>query len=105
MKTFPENILKIWGDQGRRWLEDLPSLIEALIQQWNLENLKPTPNLSYHYVLMATLKSKGDHVILKIGCDPEAVRQEMSALNFYRGHGCVRVLDANLKKGALLLER
>lgn len=105
MKTFSENVLSVWKDKGRKWLKSLPFLVESLAEQWGLENFKPLQNFSYHYVLTAALKNTNDQVILKLGCDHKAIAQEMLALRLYDGQGCVRLINVDLKMGALLLER
>jgi streptomycin 6-kinase len=104
MNTFSENTLNRGGDKGRQWLEFLPGLVNDLAKKWHLTDLKPMADLSYNYVLTAYQGNPPAPVVLKIGLEVTEVRQEMAALQFYQGQGCVKLLDADLDKGALLLE-
>jgi len=104
MSIFSENTLNRAGEKGRQWLESLPNLVNQLAQQWDLADPKPMENLSYNYVLSAYRGDPPSPVILKIGLEPAEVKQEMAALQFYQGQGCVKLLETDNDKGALLLE-
>ncbi len=47
MKTFKTNIINIYGDQGKVWLDDLPRIVDELAEKYGLSDLKPVENLSY----------------------------------------------------------
>jgi streptomycin 6-kinase len=100
---FAKNVIAIWGDKGRRWLENLPHLTAALAQHWNLVDLKPMPKLTYNYVLSGFQQSTGTKIIVKISLD-EQLEREVAALRIYNGHGAVRLLDYSAEHKALLLE-
>jgi streptomycin 6-kinase len=47
MKTFETNIVNIYGNQGKVWLDDLPRIVDELAGKYGLSDLKPVENLSY----------------------------------------------------------
>ena len=67
MQAIKHNILSIYGEKGKQWLDNLPNLITQLTETYGLSNLKPVNNLSYNYVLTGLQDSKA--VILKLGLD------------------------------------
>lgn len=100
MKALIKNTLENRGTKGQQWLDALPHLVDQLAQKWCLTRLEPVKNLSYNYVLQACHHNTIP-VVLKIGMK---VEQEREALQFYQGKGCVRLLETDVAKGALLLE-
>jgi streptomycin 6-kinase len=66
-----------------------------------LSGLKPLSNLSYNYVLSGFLGNRP--IILKLGLDNDALKQEASSLQAFAEFGGIKVLVA--KKGFLLLEK
>ena len=101
MDNFTTNILNVYKDKGKKWLTDLPTIIKALASEYNLSGLKPLNNLSYNYVLSGFLGNRP--IILKLGLDNDALKQEASSLQAFDGFGGIKVLVA--KKGFLLLEK
>ena len=55
MPEFEDNVILIYGEIGKNWLQALPNLISQLATQWNLHDLVPCENLSYNYVLSGWL--------------------------------------------------
>jgi len=100
MKTFEQNIINLYGEKGRQWLDHLPNHVAQLANTDGLSNLKPVNNLSYNYVLTGFQGSKA--VILKLGLDIDGIKREAAALMAFSGFGVVEVLSAN--NGLLLLE-
>jgi len=64
--------------------------------------LPPFENLSFHYVAPVVL-SDGTEAVLKVGM--EDVGSEVRALRAFGGRGCVRLIDADIERGVMLLER
>lgn len=93
-----------FGEDGRRWLKNLPELLQKCTQQWQLQIEPPADDLSYNYVAPATLPD-GRKVILKLGVPRPELFREVLALRYYDGRGSVRLLDADPQAGVLLLER
>jgi streptomycin 6-kinase len=100
MTAFESNIINIYGEKGRRWLDHLPRLVAKIEVGYGLSNLKPVKNLSYNYVLTGFQGSKA--VILKLGLDIDGFKREAAALMAFEGSGVVEVLSENT--GLLLVE-
>lgn len=100
MKTFETNIINIYGDQGKDWLDDLPRIVDELAEKYGLFNLKPVENLSYHYVLEGFQGNQP--IILKLGLDIDGLKRELTTLKVFSGFGSVKVLEEST--GLLLLE-
>lgn len=100
MNSFETNIINIYGKPGKEWLSHLPDTTQNFAKKWQLSNLKPLDNLSYHYVLSGLRNNQP--IILKLGLDIGALQRECTALTVFSGYGAVGVL-AN-SDGALLLE-
>ncbi|KTD39244.1 Aminoglycoside/hydroxyurea antibiotic resistance kinase [Legionella nautarum] len=98
---FECNIISIYGEQGKKWLAELPNLSQELADLWQLNGLKPMPNLSYSYVLAGLQKEKP--IILKLSLDAVALSKEAKTLRAFNSGNVVEVLAET--KGALLLQR
>jgi len=130
---FIQTIQNTFKEDGKRWLESLPDLLDEASRRWDLTDIQPVPNLSYNFVTFAHLpayasaagtgersrwsssreaeyrdqaqsKGAGD-VVLKLGVPNRELTSEIAALQRYNGHGAAQLLDANAEKGMLLLER
>ncbi len=98
------NVLGVWGDDGARWLADLPFILRGLARDWDL-TLGAPYELSYHYVTAVTC-ADGTAGVLKLGVPTgTSLAEEAPALAAFDGRGAVRLLRAELDRGALLLER
>jgi streptomycin 6-kinase len=98
------NVLGAWGAAGERWLDDLPRLAASVAADWELELGAPFA-LSYHWVVAAR-RADGTPVVLKLGVPGEEhLAHEAAALQAFDGRGAVRLLERELDRGALLLER
>ncbi len=100
MNTFEQNILNIYGQKGREWLEKIPATVQQISETWNLTNLNPIETMTYNYVLFGT--QRGKPIILKLSLDAERLNKEIDALKIFSGYGVPKVLNNN--NSALLLE-
>jgi len=100
---FIQTIQNTFNADGKAWLSALPDLIAESSRRWNLANITPVSNLSYNFVAYA--QQGKSPVILKLGVPNRELKSEIAALHFYNGRGICRLLDADLEKGMLLLER
>lgn len=101
MNIFQSNIINIYGEEGKTWLDALPEIIAAISSRLDLCDLQEVTNLTYNYVLSGFW---GDNpIILKAGLDSEGLAREALALKCFAGCGAVKVLAED--KGMLLLER
>jgi streptomycin 6-kinase len=91
------------GPAGRLWLARLPGLVADLADEWSLELGSPYPDGNCALVLRAS--RAGEAVVLKVSWPDEETRPEPDALRLWNGDGSVRLLAADERRGALLLER
>jgi streptomycin 6-kinase len=102
--ALARNVAAVWGEAGTRWLADLPRVLDDLARDWALTVGAPF-DLSFHYVVAVT-GADGTPAVLKLGPPSgHSLREELPALRAFAGRGAVRVLRADLDRGALLLER
>jgi streptomycin 6-kinase len=101
---FIQNILGTLKDKAPQWLNELPYTVQLISAQWQLHNVRTMPNLSYNYVARAHSKIYAKTVILKICSSNKVFSNELTALRYFNGVGCVKLLDCNEKYNALLLE-
>lgn len=103
-EKFITLVAKVWGKQGSVWLTQLPELVARISSQWHLNTVVPFDNLTYHFVARARSTLYSKPVVIKIGIPSLHFIQEMNALQFFDGKGCVKLLAHDAQKGALLLE-
>src|SRR6185312_13666510 len=63
---FISNIQAIYGEAGKKWLNNLPSQVEHLSKLWDFRFISALPNLSYSFVGLVELHSNQQKAILKI---------------------------------------
>src|SRR5690349_1905586 len=103
--AFAKRVVDGLGQDGERWLRDLPGTLRMLGHRWRLK-LGPPFTLSYNYVI-AVRTRWGAEQVLKIAPpwgDSEIAR-EMEALRLYNGDGACRYLGANESVRAIVIER
>jgi streptomycin 6-kinase len=88
------------------WLDDLPSLVRALEDDWGLEAGRAFGDATEAYVVEASLVD-GTPAVLKLLVPraADAAKHEITVLRLADGEGCVRLLRSDEARGALLLER
>ncbi len=96
--------LELRGPQGAAWLERLPYLVADCAQAWSLSLARSFPQLSYNWAAPG-VRRDGAPVVLKVCFPDKEFFTEAEALRLYDGRGSVRLLAADLERGALLLER
>lgn len=99
--VFKNNILSIYKNKGRKWLDDLPITINKIAKKWNLSNLNPVENLSINYV--ASGFQGKQEIILKISLDKDLILKERTALVELKKYGAVELID--FQDDALLLKK
>ncbi len=100
---FVHNVLGSSGADGKRFLEQLPALLDETAQKWGLR-LGPPFMLSYNYVCVAQ-RADGTPVVLKAGVPNPELTSEIHALSLFGGTGTCRLLESDEANGLLLLER
>jgi streptomycin 6-kinase len=100
---FVANIEGVFGKAGRQFLANLPASIEEASQKWSLTDVHPSPELSYNFVAFA--KRGEEQVVLKMGAPNRELKSEMATLRLFNGEGACRLIDYDVRKYWMLLER
>jgi len=89
-----------------RWLEDLPSLIESVEDEWDIAVGDAYTDSTEAFVARATC-ADGTPAVLKliVPRGGDAPEREIAALRLTNGEGCARLLRDDVERGALLVER
>jgi len=101
--ALTRNVVASWGADGRRWLARLPALLAEVADHWELRLGEPY-RLSFHWVT-PVVRADGSRAVLKLGVPGEHLAIEAEALSIYAGHGAIRLLAYDPRRGALLLEQ
>jgi streptomycin 6-kinase len=92
------------GAAGRRWIADLPTLVERVCQRWAVELTGDAP--SYGVWGMVVLGHRGaEPCAIKVSWPEHPTMVEAAALRAWNGNGAVRLLQMSPENNALLLER
>ena len=104
-ENFARTQLSLRGEAGLAWLSCLPALTEEVTRRWSLRVEAPFPNLTYNWVAPA-LRKDGEPAVLKMSPpEDKEFRTEAAALAAFGGRGICRLLECDLGRGAMLLER
>ncbi len=101
MNNFESTIINIYGNVGKRWLDNLPKMVEVIKVKYGLSDLTPVFNLSHSYVLRGFQGNQS--IILKLGLDIDNLKLEAAALKVFAKFGAVKLIIE--ENGLLLLER
>lgn len=97
---------KVVADGNAAWLDELPLVVESLVQDWSLSIGSAFHGGHAAFVVEATL-ADGTAAVLKVGVP--GIRRELgfeaAVLRLADGDGCVRLMRFDLDRDALLLER
>lgn len=103
-QEFIRNIKALKHDEGKRWLDKIPEIIEEYEKKWSIKILPPF-HLSYNYVAPA-IRSNGQHLVLKIGFPGDIEFEiEIEALKAFNGDGVISLFDFDTKNNVMLIER
>jgi streptomycin 6-kinase len=93
------------GAAGRAWAESLPALVDDLCVRWSLR-IDGEPMHGANGIAVPVVRlDDGAACVLKVAWLDQELRDQITALALWDGHGMVRLLDASVDDGALLLER
>jgi streptomycin 6-kinase len=89
------------------WLEALPALVSEMASLWSLDIGRACDGFGVNALVVEATTADGVAVVLKLASpgDAEKIVREATVLRLADGHGCVRLLDADTDRRALLLER
>lgn len=96
-------IERVWEAQGADWIERFPQTLCRASERWSLTEIRPFPNLSYHFVASARMGPR--EVVLKLGVPELEFFEEADALKAFGSAVCVELIDQDPALAALLLER
>ena len=92
---------------GRRWIDDLPDLVDELCARWKLsiDMVVEGDNASATASWVALVsRENGTGAVLKIGMPHMEAMHEIAALRILKGRPTVLLLEADEERNAMLLE-
>lgn len=90
--------------EGREWIEALPQLVIEVCRAWDLVTDGADLRHGYHAVVVP-VAAGGTKCVLKLAWPAASVVEESLALAAWDGRGAVGLLQADVPRGVLLLER
>ena len=105
--VVPEELARTRGSMGpdeAEWVRRLPGIVADLRDRWSLRLAPGFPRLTYNYAAPA-VRDGGREVVLKVCFPDKEFFTEAQALRLFGGEGAVELLEVDLERGALLLER
>ena len=100
---FVKTIKDIHKEKGEKWLADFDRLINECEERWKMKIMPPF-ELSYNFVAPAKA-NVGTDLVMKLTVPNEEFLSEVSALKEFNGNGMVSLIDTDLEKGIIILER
>jgi streptomycin 6-kinase len=96
MNELKKNIISMYNDEGKQWLDSLPDITAKIASQHNLSALTPVNNMTFNYVASGYQNDKP--IILKIGMNGKALTKEASCLKAFSKHAVAEVIadDTNM---------
>ena len=104
----PPSLRKARTAAGERaWLDSLPELVSEMASQWSLSIGHTCDGFGMNALVVEATTADGTAVVLKLAPPSEAdkLALEATVLRLADGDGCVRLLDADIVRRAILLER
>ncbi|MGD6843892.1 aminoglycoside phosphotransferase family protein [Bacillus infantis] len=102
-EAFKRTIISIHKEKGIEWLSNFEHLIEECEERWKLKIGKHY-KLSYNFAA-PVLMPDGTEAVLKLAVPGRESRGEAYALEQLKGPAVVSVIEADVEKGILLLEK
>jgi streptomycin 6-kinase len=102
--SFRAFVVRMFGAEGRRWLDELPDLTSGLASRWGLELGAELSGGVLACVREAVTKD-GRAVVLKVAGPWSPTAKEAAALRAWSGAAAPELLEVDENVGALLLER
>jgi streptomycin 6-kinase len=105
VKDIRARLTRRFGPGVAAWCADLPDLADAVARQWGLR-LGPAWPAGGNSVVLPCQAGDGEQMVLKLSPDLKIAADEATALDLWSASPhVVRLHDADLERGALLLER
>lgn len=102
-EEFVESTITREGNAGRKWITELPDLVNTLCKQWHLT----IDGMVMHGYLGLAIPVIRDNepCMLKVSWIDVTTKNEAIALKTWDGNGAVKLLQSQPAVGAMLLER
>jgi len=91
--------------ERKAWLASLPVLLQHLQGRWALRLGEPFNHSGSCSWVAPVTHANGEPAVLKLAMPHMEGADEIVGLRFWDGNGTVKLLEADLESGALLLER
>ena len=104
-ERFTRNTLDLCGESGKKWLNELPHIIEEIEMKWSLDVEKPFPNLSYNFVAPCVCETGEAVLKIALPLNNSEIYNEARFLQMADGEGAVKLLKIDESRRAILLER
>jgi streptomycin 6-kinase len=91
--------------ERQAWLRNLPSLLQEIKNRWFLQVSQPFEHGGTCSWVAPVLRSDGTSAVLKFGMPHMEGEGEIEGLRFWNGDPTARLLEADDRYGAILLER
>ncbi|WP_432479670.1 aminoglycoside phosphotransferase family protein [Nocardioides sp. GXQ0305] len=92
------------GPEWSDWLDRLPGLRDELVGEWGL-TVDGAPRHGFCSLVLPVRDPAGVPTVLKVGLPDDESEHEALALRHWHGDGTVRLLRADPRRRAMLLER
>src|SRR4051794_28727062 len=102
--TVAADFAALQTPDGQRWIEALPQVVGEICRAWNLALDGEDARHGYHAVVLP-VSASGTKCVLKLAWPASSVVEEALALAAWDGRGAVELLQADVPRGVLLLER
>lgn len=108
MVDVPPSLRKARTAEGESaWLDSLPELVSELASRWSLSLGRVCDGFGMNALVVEVTTVDGTAAVLKLAPPSEAdkLALEATVLRLVDGQGCVRLLDADIARRGILLER
>ncbi len=108
MIDVPPSLRKAQTAAGEMaWLDALPEFVSEMALRWSLTIGRSYDGFGMNALVVEATAADGTAAVLKVAPpgDAEKLAREATVLRLADGDGCVRLLDADMDRRALLLER
>lgn len=102
-EQLKRTIVGVHKERGAEWIDRFGELLQFCEEKWGVRFLEPYPP-SYHFVAPVVFPD-GTEAVMKLGVPDKEMASEVRALQTYGGEGAVKLLEADLERGVLLMER
>ncbi|MEU5373024.1 aminoglycoside phosphotransferase family protein [Streptomyces sp. NPDC005951] len=93
-----------FGEEGRAWIAELPSLAADLLERWQLRR-DGVVRSGQASLVLPVLRPDGTRAVLKLQLPREETAAALIGLRAWNGDGMVRLLDHDPASSSMLLER